>query len=410
MRKFTLLLIVLFYSILTFAQADYIHQVIFLNEGSYDYIADTQVVDVTIGSYDPVTKAYSNFDTIYEMRWGSDVVVDDNIYVAGDTFLTHQRINSAAIPGIRKLAIWNNYILVSRGWQYSDFNAYFQVYDKSTLNLVYELDTLNGPKYSSEGMAIYNDTLYIAVSNSFKFGSYVGFVGLIDLSNQNYTTEVDLGPQGMNPDNIMVDGSNIYTLNNKDWSGSSVTSYDATNRSFMTVDVAMNSGCGTSVFAANHVYYQEYAVNKLARFNVNTQTIVDTLANATAYYGLVTDTVNSILYGAATDYFSFGMAYIMQFDGTLIDSFSVGVSPGTIALDVRKTSGINDLSELQDIIIYPNPASNNIMLSLDKFGTYLISLSDVLGNVIYRKNLSNIDNYKMDISSRYSCHIPENRH
>src|SRR5438105_2629925 len=54
----------------------YVHQVIFLNEGHYDYTNQVQTVPVTIGVYSPVTKIYSVVDTIPNARFGSDVIVD----------------------------------------------------------------------------------------------------------------------------------------------------------------------------------------------------------------------------------------------------------------------------------------------------------------------------------------------
>ena len=62
--------------------------------------------------------------------------------------------------------------------------SYIQVYDKTTLNFIYELDTLNGPEFSAEGIVVLNDTAYVAVNNSFEWGNYKGLLGIIDLNNQ----------------------------------------------------------------------------------------------------------------------------------------------------------------------------------------------------------------------------------
>ena len=198
LQKMLLSIIVMGAAQLSFAQQNYVHQVIILNEGQYDYFNQVQITPVSIGAYDPVSKNYSYFDAINEMRWSSDVVVDDNsIYVAGDTLLlvydknTYQLQNSLTIRGIRKIALWNNRILITRG-NAVKLNSYFQVYDKTTLNFIYELDTLSGPEFSAEGIVVFNDTAYIAVSNSFEWGNYKGLLGIIDLNNQAYTAEIDL--------------------------------------------------------------------------------------------------------------------------------------------------------------------------------------------------------------------------
>ncbi|MCH8904416.1 MAG: hypothetical protein IIA45_10935 [Bacteroidetes bacterium] len=162
----------------------YLHQVIVLNEGRYDYAADTQAVAVTIGTYDPVTGIYSDFDTITEARFASDVQIHgDFIYVAADTLLIKydkyslERVATQTVKGIRKIALWNNLVLVSRGEFLATFNAYFQVFNQSDLSFIYEIDTVMGPKYASGGIAVIGDTAYVAVNNGFDWGNYVGYWG-----------------------------------------------------------------------------------------------------------------------------------------------------------------------------------------------------------------------------------------
>jgi len=385
----------------SFAQQNYVHQVIVLNEGQYDYVNQVQVTPVSIGAYDPVSKNYVYFDAINEMRWGSDVVVDDNnIYVAGDTLLmvydkyTYQLQNSVTIQGIRKLTLWKNHILVSRK-SGTGYDSYFQVYDKDTLNLVYELDTLNGPKYSSKGMAVYNDTCYLAVNNGFEWGNYKGLIGIVDLNGQSYAGEVDLGPDGMNPDNLMIIGNKLYTLNNKDWTGSSITEFNTSDWSYQTTNLNAPSGCGSSVFALDRVYYHRYDhdqnwvdTNKLIlRFNPLDQTIDTTLAKLSGIYGMVTDEINNLIYVTTTDYVTYGTAYVMQYDGAVIDSFSVGVSPGNMALDVRQiTTSINNQYSIinNQLKVYPNPTSSVINLEVNgNIQSYKLTLTDILGRIVY---------------------------
>lgn len=362
----------------------YVHQVIFLNEGHYDYLNMVQTVPVTVGVYSPISQTYSVIDTIPDARFGSDVVVDgNNFYVAADSFLlkydaiTNQLQNVITVPGIRKLAVWNNYLLVSRG-DVMPLESYFQVFDKNSLNLIFELDTTVGPIYSAEGIGVYNDSAYLAINNAFSWGNQKGLLGIIDLTNQSYVTEIDLGPDGKNPDNLMQDGNMIYTLNNKDWSGSSISSYDVNNRSVSTVNVAVISGCGTSAHALNYIYYQEYALNKLARFDVNSQSVFDTLHGTLSYYGLLNDTINNILYATSTDYVSYGMAYIMQYDGTLIDSFAVGVSPGNMALDVRIATHAN-IDQTPSFSVYPNPVLDELIIKGINGEEQTISVFNLLG-------------------------------
>jgi hypothetical protein len=367
---------------------EYVHQVIFLNEGWYDFVNDTLVVPPSVGSYDPATETYAVFDILPESDFASDVLVDDVIYVAADNHLitydknTLTRIQTVTIPGIREIAVWNNELLISRGDYLISFDSYFQVYDKHSLELLYELDTENGPAYASEGIVIRDDHAYLAINNGFVFGEEVGLVGVIDLNSRTYTAEIDLGPAGINPDNIMVDADKIYTLNNKNYLSSSISIVDPDSGDVSTYDmIAANSGCGTSTLAAGHIYFMEYGVDKLARFDVQSSQVVDTLVGTGAYYGLIDDSVNGQLIATWTDFFSQGTAYILSYDGTVQHAFDVGVSPGSIALDVRMSTGINDKFSAAAIHVFPNPALDVISFESDEL-IRSVRLSSLTGAVI----------------------------
>lgn len=388
------------------AQQQYVHQVIFLNEGQYDYTNEVQLTPVSIGSYDPVGETYNEFDVINDARFASDVIVDEaHIYVAADTLVilydknTLQRMNSVTVHGVRKLAFWNDQLLVTRG-DVTPFTSYFQVFDKSTLAFEYELDVNNGPAYASSGIQVYNDTAYVAINNGFEWGNYVGKVGIIDLNAESYAAEVDLGPDAINPDNLMIDGGKLYTLNNKNFDGSSVTTYDATTRASLTANVAINSSCGTSVRANDDIYYMEYSVNKVARFNTTTQQVTDTIQNSYPYYGMANDDINGIIYATNTDYVTYGEAFILDYNGTRLDSFMVGVSPGNIALDVRTSVGAEE-NNFSSLSIYPNPANDVLNISgLQGIENGTINITDLAGRVVYSQTLSSTaNNMQVNIES-----------
>ena len=104
------------------ANAQTVHQVMVLNEGYYDNTAQTQVVPVTLGSYDPVLGTYQTVATIANARFGNHVLVEgDVIYVAADSFLTKYDANNytllgqAIVHGIRRFAIWNDELICTLG-------------------------------------------------------------------------------------------------------------------------------------------------------------------------------------------------------------------------------------------------------------------------------------------------------
>ena len=44
---------------------EYVHQVIVLNEGYFDYNLNQSIVPPTVGSYNPTTQAYTSVDTLH---------------------------------------------------------------------------------------------------------------------------------------------------------------------------------------------------------------------------------------------------------------------------------------------------------------------------------------------------------
>ena len=85
------------------------------------------------------------------------------------------------ISGIRNLAVWNDKIAVRGDYDNTTFapylfNSYLQFYNTSDLSFYSELDTITGPKWSTQNMIVENDNLYITINNAFEFGNEKGIV------------------------------------------------------------------------------------------------------------------------------------------------------------------------------------------------------------------------------------------
>ncbi|MBT8196686.1 MAG: T9SS type A sorting domain-containing protein [Bacteroidia bacterium] len=371
MKYLKLLVILALCSMQLFAQNNYVHQVVVLNEGRFDYAQNMQVVPVTIGTIDPSTLIYTPFDTINYARFASHVTVDDQfIYAAADSFLiqydktTLQQTNSTVVPGIRKIALWNNQVIVSKGEYQKQFNSYIEVYDAGNFNLIYALDTIQGPAFTCEGIIITNNEAYVAVSNGFDWGNEKDIIGKIDLASQSYLSEINLGSNATNPENMMLANGKIYTINNQDYSTASISEYDIVSGTVNTTDLLTPTGCAASGMATNFVYYQVAGDNQVQRFNTSTLSTFDTLALNKSIYGMAYDDVNQIIYVGNTDYTSYGKIYTMNLTGIILDSVNVSVSPGNIALDVRIGSGISEAEEFISVQAYPNPTSDIISVEL----------------------------------------------
>ena len=337
---------------------DYVHQVLILNEGYFDYTLNQSIEPVTIGSYNPVSQQYIIIDTIQGARFASDLIIDDShFYVAADNMLhkydknTYNLLASQHIDGIRNLAIWNDKIIVTRG-DYDNttflpifFNSYFQVFNKSELSFYLELDTTIGPKWATQNLIIDGDNAYVAINNAYEWGNEKGIIGVVNLNTFSYLNEIDLGSSGKNPNNMLLDGDYIYTINNKDWSSSSISQVSLLTYGSITINLAsVSAGCGTSCLRDGKINYQISGDTLLYEWDMLTLPSTGTsLGLNKNFYDLSYDKINNLLYASSTDYSTYGHINIFNQNNSLIHSFQCGISPGTIAFDIRNTTGIHDM-------------------------------------------------------------------
>ena len=381
-KKMLLTLTMLGAAQLGFAQYT-LNQVIVLNEGTFGG-------PVTVGSYNPATQVYQNFDTL-QAKFASDVIIDSGfIYVAADTLLvkydlnTKQKLAVQTVKGIRELAIWKNQILVTRA-QTNPLPSYFQVYNKSNLNFIYESTAVS--ERASE-VKVWNDTAYVAVNG---WGS-VGKLAVVDLNAQSLNREIDLGPNGLNPEAVFKSNVNgkIYTVNNLNWTNSSVTKYDIASTGFVNTLMNRPSGCSGSSYYLNNVYFQTSGQNKIGVFSTTALSVWDSLLINKSLYGIGIDSANSHIYISETDYTTFGKVFIYDFFGALVDSFAVNVSPGTFAFDVRNTTGISENNVATNLFTYPNPVSDELHIGFidAQNEKAILTLTDVMGQEVYKKQIN----------------------
>lgn len=375
-----------------------LHSVLILNEGRYDYINQTQTIPVSLGKYDPSSKTYEKIRDIDGVRFASDLLIHENyILIAADEDLIkldrydYQELDRVEVKGVRKLAVVDDQIFVTRGEYLVNFDSYLHIYDLNDLSLIAAIDTANGPKYASEGMAVVNDKVYVAVNNAFDFGNELGYVGIYDLSNASYGNEIQLPNNATNPDNIMVDGETIYTLNNHSFDKSSISIIDGNSSTASTSYLAnVSAGCGTSALYEGDVLYQEMMEQTLYGFDTDQKLVNDSFKLDLNFYGLAVDPVDAKVYATTTDFVSNG-ALLVYDNWNRVDSISVGVSAGNIAFDVRDVSSVESIDE-KLISVYPNPAKDYVMINASDNATHI-----TLFNLTGQKLQEGAGN-KMDLS------------
>jgi hypothetical protein len=328
------------------------------------------------------------------MRFASDLIIDGNYYyVAADTKIfkidlnSHQEVSSVSCPGVRNLAIYQNKLVATRGEYLTTYDSYLHVYDANNLNLIQAIGTIQGPKWATQNIVIDGSNAYVAVNNAYEWGNEKGLIGKLDLNSLTYGNEIDLGPDGKNPDNMVKSGNSIYTVNNKDWSGSSISKIDLTNTSSSTVNLnSASTGCGTSALRDDKIVYQISNETILNEFDYTLMNNVGPITGITMnFYELAQEPVNGNLYASTTDFTSFGKVYIYDNQNNELSNFNVGIAPGTIGFDIRMLSaGLNEMKET--ISVYPNPASEVLFVQNSQGAE--ISILNMFGKVM-SKSTSN---------------------
>ncbi|MFM6933886.1 MAG: T9SS type A sorting domain-containing protein [Flavobacteriales bacterium] len=395
--KKALITLSLFTSAWSFAQ-NQLHQVLVVNEGYFDYQTGTIVEPVTIGSYHPTTQQYQVVDTLENMRFASDLVIDGNFYyVAADSKIfkmdlnTHQEVSSVSCAGVRNLAVYQDKLVATRGEYLTTYDSYLHVYNTSDLQLLQAFDTVTGPKWATQNIVIDGSIAYLVVNNAYDWGNEKGIIGQLDLSTLSYGNEVDLGPDGKNPDNLVKYGSALYTVNNKDWTGTSVSKFDLASNIPSTVNIANAiAGCGTSALRDDKITYQISMESTLNNFDINGMNNVGPVNGINLnFYELAQEPLSGNFYASTTDFFSTGNVYIYDAFNTEIHQFAVGVSPGTIVFDIRSSAGIMTENKVS-FNVAPNP-SNGMITIEGKSASDQVSISDINGNQLMQTTENMID-------------------
>jgi hypothetical protein len=405
--------VLLLISAFAFSQ-NYLHKVLVLNEGYFDYQTNQIIDPVTIGSYDPSTQIYSVVSTLNGMRFGSDLIIDGNFYyVAADSKIykmdlnTHQELASVVCPGVRNLGVYQNKLVATRGEYLTTYDSYLHIYDATTLSLIQAIDTISGPKWASQNIVVDGSIAYIAINNGYEWGNEKGLIGKLNLNNLSYGNEEDLGPDGKNPDNLMKSGDFLYTVNNKDWSNASVSKVALNGSSNTTVNLqSVATGCGSSALRDDKLVYQISMETTLNEFDINLMNLSGPISgHSINYYELAQEPVSGQLYTSETDFFSFGKIHIFDDNNTELSNFNVGISPGTIVFDVRPSVGL--IEQENSLSIFPNPTNENLYLSgFSSEKTRILDLSgkEVLSTFEKTVNVSNLKNGAYLLENNGKCY------
>ena len=138
---------------------------------------------------------------------------------------------------------------------------------------------------------------------------------------------------------------------------------------------------------AHNNFYAEIN-NGIGLFNLETNELVNPSVVAPQQMTIgasVIDTINNLIYLTTTDFYSTGQGFIYNLDGENTGSFEAGISAQAIAVDYRNNTGVNNNMIVENLNIFPNPASSLISLNIpDDKDVLNTVISDISGKVIFR--------------------------
>lgn len=373
-------------------------QLYVLNEGRFDW--DNGVIDEapSLGVIDLATSSYAQIASFDSIAFATDLVVQGGLgYVCLENTVmkvdltTGEILHEAMLEGAQELALLDGMLYVTRGgldpvtWGPLDLESHLAWLNAEDLSFEGELTVTSGPQYACQAICVHNSRVVVGVNNGWVWGGEVGLVGTYDPASGLYA-EVDLGEAGKNPVALHeVDGA-VLSVNNGDWSSTSVSRVVAGETLDVSTEVLADvaAGCNaSSVVSANRLALQidQEAGLRLVDGATGLGTGETLNPNASSAYSLAVHPSSDMTFSGVTDFVSEGHVEMHDDLGNLVGSVQVGIAPGTLVWGETATDNLNDIMhgnvawpagtyDLQGRAMAPHQASpGQVLLHVDSRGT-----------------------------------------
>lgn len=369
--------------------ASFAQKVLLVNGGQFGNSQENANVII----YDTQSQNYSVIDTIHTQSV-QDILVDSAnsvAYVAAqDSIISYdlnseQRIAANSFQGVstKTMALHSSGLLVSNWYGQTTNNLY--LYNRSTLALV---DSFPAVTKGVSSILVHRDDAYIVQnSQTSSFTDTLGHVLKIDLISGNILDTIlpnayteDMGQLLKKSDN-----SGFYILNS---GTNTISSYDFSTQNITNTSIALDFSVGS---ASNFEQHQDTLfirhANGIGSINLNNLSVIDSVIVDTTVTAFTYDTANANFYITQTDYFSYRQGGIYNRQGSKVDTFMVGYSPGVIQMIYSTTVGIveNNLQKL-NLNLYPNPARDYFKIVWEESEKVIdLEIYNQLGALVYTK-------------------------
>ena len=294
----------------------------------------------------------AGYATDLEIRGDEAIVVLENRVVKVD-LVSGQFMAETELIGAQEATLLDDgTVVVTRGglddaWQPLDLPSYLVWLDGEDLSVDGELLPGEGPTFPSQEVALVEGKVYVAVNNGWSYTEEVGRMGRWDPLEGTYE-EWDLGEAAQNPVAIHVHDGALFTVNNGDWTSTSVsrlTFDDLASVETVTLQ-GVSAGCNASAFVENKLAVQISGESGLRLLDSPTMAWEEgEVLNqaAPSAYSLAVHPQYGWTFAGVTDYATFGEVQIRTTAGELLATVPVGISPGTLVWQDTETSDLDKL-------------------------------------------------------------------
>lgn len=325
-------------------------QAFVLCEGAVDFYSGAVLEAPRLGRVDlgAATPEFEVLQVFDGHAFAADVVLSpdgEEVFVAAeDTVFRMAAVSgdilaSAVVPGARRLALAAGRLFVSRG-DYDpltggavSFEAYLVALDDQTLEwqAVWSAEEGQGPLFSAGALCAQAGALYVAINNAFNYGEEVGMIGRIDLATDTYS-EVDLGPDGLNPVHLFPFGDAVISVNARQYEGTSLSRWAGQTPALTVAVDAATAGCGAAAVHEGGVLFQVYGEGDFRKADgLTLMPQTGWQGNGSAVYGMAPVGPDAMLL-ATTDFVSSGTLELVSLSDGLQWTLPVGVAPGRMVV------------------------------------------------------------------------------
>jgi hypothetical protein len=283
---------------------------------------------------------------------------------------TGVRIAAVEVSNTNKLSMVNDVLWLSRQEGAAGPPAdgiFLKVFNPEDLSLVNDVEGISSDAaYVNYGA----DSIYVTVPGN--WAATTGMIAVLDMENYEVQRIVDLGAEAVGVWNINRKGESLWMTCKTPYMGAvgSFISLDPVTGMYNIIAQDAVFGFGAGMDDANDQCFLLYN-NTIASYEFSSQTFSSIApdpgsADWISYASAAWEKSSRTLWANYTDFWSFGTCAVYSYDGALLGTADVGISPEAMGFHYENSTGIDNSELALSITARPNPASDLVSLTTNE--------------------------------------------